>query len=82
MIGIAYLFVGSLDFINMLAYKGVGVFTGYGTNLATQLWIGVRFVESLSILIALLMLNKEIRVAPVLLGYITVFFQLLPATYS
>ena len=46
-LGIAYLFIGGMDLIHTLAYKGMGVFQGYGTNLATQLWIASRFVESL-----------------------------------
>jgi hypothetical protein len=28
-IGIAYLFVGCIDFIHTLAYKGMGVFRGF-----------------------------------------------------
>ena len=51
-IGIAYLFVGAVDLIHMLAYKGMGVFQGYETNLATQLWIATRYVQSLSLFIA------------------------------
>jgi PAS domain S-box-containing protein len=77
MIGIAYLFVGILDFVHLLAYRGMGVFPAYGTNLATQLWIGARYLECFSILIALLWINQKIRVLPVLLGYLTVSCLLL-----
>ena len=35
LLGIAYLFVGGLDLIHTLTYKGMGIFQGYGTNLAT-----------------------------------------------
>lgn len=42
-IGIAYLFVAGVDLIHTLAYKGMGVFEGYETNLATQLWIATRY---------------------------------------
>src|SRR5512147_1420884 len=38
-IGTAYLFVGGLDLAHMLAYKGMAIFKGYETDLATQLWI-------------------------------------------
>jgi len=51
-IGIAYLFVAGVDLIHTLAYKGMGVFEGYETNLATQLWIATRYMVSLSLLIA------------------------------
>jgi PAS domain S-box-containing protein len=68
-IGIAYLFVGGLDLIHTLAYKGMGVFEGYGTNLPTQLWIAARYVESFSLLIAPLLLGRKLKVNVVFLGY-------------
>ena len=49
-LGIAFLFIGAIDFIHSLAYKGMGVFPGHGTNAATQLWIAARYLESLSLL--------------------------------
>ncbi|MBN2455138.1 MAG: PAS domain S-box protein, partial [Sedimentisphaerales bacterium] len=61
-IGIAYLFVGVLDFIHTLAYKGMGVFPEYGTNLATQLWISARYMEGLSLLIAPWFLKHRLKV--------------------
>src|SRR4030067_2623723 len=39
-IGIAYLFVGGLDLLHTLSYKGMGVFPGTDANLTPQLWIG------------------------------------------
>ncbi len=51
-IGIAYLFIGGLDLLHTLAYKGMGVFHGYNANLPTQLWIAARYMESLSLLSA------------------------------
>ena len=51
-LGIAYLFVGLLDLTHTLAYKGMNIFVGYGANLPTQLWIGARYLESISLAIA------------------------------
>ncbi len=68
-IGIAYLFVGGIDLIHTLSYKGMGIFQGYETNLPTQLWIGGRFVESLSLLIAPLFLKRRLIPRYVLLAY-------------
>ena len=59
-IGTAYLFVGLVDLIHTLAYKGMGVFAGYGANLLTQLWIVARYMESSSILLAFLSLRRRI----------------------
>jgi PAS domain S-box-containing protein len=60
-LGIAYLFVGSMDFLHTLAYRGMGVFKGGETNLPTQLWITARYVESASLLVAPLFLGRKLR---------------------
>ncbi len=60
-IGIAYLFIPAVDFLHTLAYKGMGVFEGYGANPATQLWIAARYMQSLSLLIAPLFLKRRLR---------------------
>ncbi len=78
-IGIAYLFIGGIDLIHTLAYKGMGVFPGYGSNLPTQLWIAGRYVESISLLIAALVFNRKLRLHLVFLGY-TVGISLLLAS--
>jgi len=68
-IGIAFLFVGLLDLAHTLAYSGMGVFPEYGTNLATQLWVGARYMQALSLLIAPLLIGRRLRVNWLLLGY-------------
>ncbi len=81
LIGIAYLFIGGMDAIHTLAYSGMGVFKGYGTNLATQLWISTRYVESLSLLIAPLLFGRTVRVNFVLPAYTAVFCLLLGSIF-
>ena len=68
-IGIAYLFVAGVDLIHTLAYKGMGVFQGYETNLATQLWIAARYVQSLSLLIAPLFFRRKLKINFAFFGY-------------
>lgn len=68
-IGIAYMFIAFLDLIHTLVYKGMGVFPGFGSNLATQLWIFPRYVESLSLLIAVFFINRKLRSNYLFLGY-------------
>ncbi len=51
-LGIAYLFVGGVDLTHTLAYEGMSVFAGFDSNLPTQLWIGARYLQALSLLIA------------------------------
>ena len=77
-IGIAYLFVGAFDLIHTLAYKGMGVFQGYETNLPTQLWIAARYMESISLLIAPLFLRRKLKLNVVFL----VLLSALPLCYS
>jgi len=72
-LGIAYLFVGFLDLIHTLAYKGMVVFPRYGAshgaNLATELWIAARFIQSLSLLVAPLFVRRSLRTGPAFFGY-------------
>ncbi len=68
-LGIAYLYVGGLDLTHTLAYKGMGVFPGYGPNLATQLWIAARYLEGLSLLLAPFWLGKPMRADRVIGGF-------------
>jgi hypothetical protein len=49
LLGIAYLFVGGIDLLHTLSYKGMGVFPGEDANTATQFWIAARYLESLSL---------------------------------
>lgn len=68
-LGIAYLFVGGFDLLHTLAYPGMGVFPGHGTNLPAQLWIVTRYVESLSLLLAPLFLKRHLNANIVLAVY-------------
>ncbi len=59
-VGISFLFTGSFDLIHTLAYKGMGVFAGAGSDLPTQLWIAARYFQSITFLIATLFIGKSI----------------------
>lgn len=60
-LGIAYLFIGIIDLVHMLSYKGIGLFSDFGANLPTQLWIAARYMESFSLLIAPFFYNKKLN---------------------
>lgn len=77
--GIAYLFVGGLDLVHTLIYKGMGVFHGYDANPATQLWIAARYTESISLVLAPLFVNRKLHAKPVLGIYAAIFTLLLAA---
>jgi len=59
-VGVSYLFVGIIDFIHTLAFKGMPIFTDYD-YYAPQLWIAARYMESISMLGAFLFLGSRRR---------------------
>ena len=59
-IGISFLFIGGLDLVHTLAYKGMGVFPGNSADLPTQLWIAARYFQSITFLIATLFIGRSI----------------------
>lgn len=55
-VGIAYLFIAALDLLHTLTYKGMPLFTDYAFH-ANQLWIGARYMESITLFIAFIFLR-------------------------
>jgi hypothetical protein len=80
-IGIAYLFVGMLDILHTLAYKGMGVFAGYDANLPTQLWIAARYMQSFSLLLAPAFVTRPLRSGAVFTAYAAVTALLFAAIF-
>jgi two-component sensor histidine kinase len=81
-LGIAYLFVGSIDLLHLLAYKGMGVFPNHDANLPTQLWIAARYMESMSLLLAFVCFGKRGNAILIFSGYaIVTTFLLLSIFY-
>lgn len=60
-LGVAYLFVGSIDLLHTFAYAGMGVFPEYDANLPTQLWIIARYMEAVSLLLVWFMKDRSIN---------------------
>ena len=80
-IGIAHLFIGGLDLLHMLSYKGMGVFPEYGTNLPTQLWVSARYMESLSLLVAPFFFKRRLHLNLVIAVYTLLFSILILSTF-
>jgi PAS domain S-box-containing protein len=59
-VGISFFFIGCLDLIHTLAYKGMGVFPGNSADLPTQLWIAARYFQSIAFLIATCYIGRTI----------------------
>ena len=74
-IGNAYVFIAFIDTLHTLAYTGMGIIKGYGTNLSTELWITGRYFESLTLLIAPFFIRKKLntRLQFIIYGLLTAF---------
>jgi PAS domain S-box-containing protein len=68
-IGIAFLFVGFMDLAHTIAYPGMAVLPGSSTNTAAQLWISARYIQGLSLLVAPLLIGRQLRFNWLLPGY-------------
>lgn len=73
LVGIAYFFVGLIDLLHTLAYKGMPIFTDYD-YYAPQLWIAGRFLEAASMLLAFgaLWSKRQVGLAVAFGGYTVV----------
>jgi PAS domain S-box-containing protein len=90
-IGIAYLFISSIDLLHTLAYKGMGVFPGEGSNMATQLWIAGRYLESVTLVSSPLFFFRKLKPIVMLEIYAAVtaliffsihIFRIFPTSYA
>ncbi len=68
LVGIGYASVAAVDLIHALAFPGMGVFPEYGTDLAIQLWVGARYLQGLTLLLAPLVVNRSLRPRVTLAG--------------
>ncbi|MBI5522223.1 MAG: response regulator [Desulfarculus sp.] len=60
-VGIALLFVGFLDLLHALAYKGMGVFAWATVDHPTQFWIAARYLSAGSLLMAPVFTGRTLR---------------------
>ncbi|MFX1496340.1 MAG: MASE3 domain-containing protein [Promethearchaeota archaeon] len=68
-VGLSFIFIGFIDLLHTLAYTGMNIFFGYGTNLPTQLWIAARYLQAITFLIASLVLRKTVNGNYFLIGF-------------
>lgn len=64
-IGIAYMFVAFLDLLHTLSYNGMNIFKNYD-YYAIQLWIGARYLKSISILVPFIFMHFKKHLKPYL----------------
>ena len=81
LLGTGCLFVAGIDLLHMLAYKGMGVFPRVHPDLAVQLWIAARGLQTASLLLALFFVRRQADAGWMLLGYILVTSALLASIF-
>jgi two-component sensor histidine kinase/ligand-binding sensor protein len=87
--GIMSMSLAILTVLHLLAYSGMGVFPEHDANLQTQLWIASRYLLSLSMLVAPLLVGRKLNENAVMAGYgvltlvliATIFGGAFPTTY-
>lgn len=76
-VAVAYLFIGGLDLLHTLSYKGMQIFKDYD-YYANQLWIGARYLESITLTVAFVFLRTDKPLKPrVVFGVYTVISALI-----
>jgi signal transduction histidine kinase len=81
-IGIAWLFVGAIELLHTLAYKGLGIFSGYTADLPTQLWIAFRYLAAVSFLVAPYFIARKADVRKIFTAYLVISAVLVLAIFS
>ena len=77
-LGVGLLFVGGVDLVHAMAYKGMGIFkASEGANLGTQLWMAGRFLGAFTLLLAMLIPRRRLNATALLGGYAAVTALLL-----
>jgi hypothetical protein len=82
LLGISYAFIAAIDLIHTLAYRGMGIFAGYGANLPTQLWIGARYLQALTLCAAPLVAERRQDNRVIVALYAVVAFLLVGLIFS
>lgn len=64
-----YLWIGSLDLVHTMSYKGMPFFVEAGANMPTQFWIVTRYFEAILLFLAPLVINIKLN------KYFTIFIM-------
>ncbi|MFC3366278.1 MASE3 domain-containing protein [Pedobacter fastidiosus] len=72
LVGISYIFIGALDLLHTLTYRGMNIIPVEGF-LANQFWISTRFLEAVTLLIGFMLIERRKRVSTDLI-FICYFF--------
>ncbi|UJG44199.1 MAG: hypothetical protein K9W46_03225 [Candidatus Heimdallarchaeum endolithica] len=72
LLGISKIFVGLVEFLHTLAYKGMNIFPSYDANLPSCLWILARYIDALTLILLFIFYKRDIN-STVFVSLYTVF---------
>lgn len=76
LVGIAYLFIGILDFFHTMGYPGMSIFKDYN-YYANELWIAARYFESIALLLSFIIIKSRKQINSYIL--VAVYFVITAA---
>lgn len=65
----SFFWVGALDLVHLLVYKGMNIFPFTDANPATQLWIIARYMQALILLVAPFYLSRPVNLFLTFFGF-------------
>ena len=80
-LGVGSLFIAGIDALHTLAFKGMGVFTGYTADLPTQLWLAARYLQAFVFLAAPFFLHRNIKKYPAIIVFAVITSVLLVSIF-
>ncbi len=81
-VGLAALFIGVVDVVHTLAFKGMSVLPGYDANLPTQLWIASRYLNGLTLIAAPMVIGRKLQSKRLVVLYASVTTVLLALIFT
>jgi len=77
-----YFWVGAVDLVHTLSYKGMSILPISDANPATQLWIIARYLQALVLILAPFVLSHSIKSVPIFLAFGLIVMACLGLIYT
>lgn len=81
-LGFGHLYIGAIDVVHALAYKGMGIFPGHGGNMSSQFWLAARGFEVCVFLVALGMPHRRYHPAGLFAIFTTITAALIGSVFA
>lgn len=82
LIGIGYAFSALIDLFHTFAFKGMNVFAGHEPVWPAQLWLAARYLQTVTLLTAPLLIKRSLDIRVIVGGYTAVAAVLLTLIFS